>query len=199
LIFVFHKVYKEKRAAFNVALFFYLYIKNNIMRQMKITAESAIEPVSLADAKNYIKVDFTDDDTLIRSMINMAIIWCENYLSRDIVSKTRKYYMDKTNGLFDLPFSPVTSISSVKINGVAATYDVLGLNNETIELHSGAAEKVEVEYITEAVFNDLIQGAILQLVSTYYDNRAEFVMGVGVNEIPTNVKAILASQKSLFI
>jgi len=166
---------------------------------MKIVAESATEPVSLADAKNYIKVDFTDDDTLITSMIDMAIIWCENYLSRDIVSKTRKYYMDKTNGLFDLPFSPVTSISSVKINGVAATYDVLGLNNETIELHSGAAEKVEVEYITEAVFNDLIQGAILQLVSTYYDNRTEFVMGVGVNEIPTNVKAILASQKSLFI
>jgi len=169
------------------------------MRQIKIVAESATEPVSLADAKNYIKVDFTDDDTLITSMIIMARIWCENYLSRDIVSKTRKYYMDKTNGLFDLPFSPVTTISSVKVNGEAATYDVLGLNNETIELHSGPAEKVEIEYITEAVDNDLIQGAILQLVSTYYDNRTDFVMGVGVNEIPTNVKAILASQKSLFI
>jgi hypothetical protein len=171
---------------------------------MRIVAQSATNPVSLADAKNYIKVDFTDDDVLIAKMLVQAVSWCENYLSRDIVSKTRKYYMDKTNGLFDLPFSPVTSITSVKIDGSAATYDVIGLNNETIELHSGSAEKVEVEYITESVFNNftqgaLIEGAILQLVSTYYDNRTDFVMGVGINEIPTNVKAILASQKSLFI
>jgi len=171
---------------------------------MKIVAQSATTPVTLQEAKDYIKVDFTDDDILISKMVVQAVSWCENYLSRDIVSKTRKYYMDKTNGLFDLPFAPVTSITGIKIDGVATTFDVIGLNNETIELHSGSAEKVEVEYITESVNNNftqgaLIQGAILQLVSTYYDNRAEFIMGVGINEIPTNVKAILASQKSLFI
>ena len=41
--------------------------------------------------------------------------------------------------------------------------------------------------------------ANLQLVSTLYDNRADFVTGSTVNEIPTNVKELLGSYKTMFI
>jgi len=36
-------------------------------------------------------------------------------------------------------------------------------------------------------------------VATYYDNRSDFVIGVTINEVPTNVRNILDSYKNMFI
>jgi hypothetical protein len=37
------------------------------------------------------------------------------------------------------------------------------------------------------------------MVSNYYDNRADFVTGTIVSDIPTNVKNILSGYKTMFI
>ena len=169
------------------------------MRQIKINSEIGSELLTVQNVKDYVRIDTSADDTLIGQMIIQARIWCENYISRDIVSKNRTYYLDTTNGLFDLPFAPVSSISSLTIEDVAAGYTVLGLDNETIELDGGEAENVKVTYITSGLDNGLIKQAMLQLISTYYDNRADFKTGTIVSEIPTNVKAILSSYKSMFV
>ena len=98
-----------------------------------------------------------------------------------------------------MPFSPVASISSVTINDEDATYTILGLNNESIELDGGAAEKVKITYITEGINNALIKQAMLQTISTYYDNRADFITGQSLHLIPTDAKTILSSYKSMFV
>ena len=169
------------------------------MRQIKINSETGSELITTQNVKDYVRIDTSADDTLIGQMIVQARIWCENYISRDIVAKNRTYYLDKTNGIFDLPFAPVASISSLSINGTSAEYTVLGLDNETIELDGGAAEKVSVTYVTSGLDNGLIKQAMLQLISTYYDNRADFKTGTIVSKVPTNVKAVLASYKSMFV
>ncbi|HAI17698.1 MAG TPA: hypothetical protein DCM10_06560, partial [Xanthomarina gelatinilytica] len=43
------------------------------------------EIVTTADVKSYARIDTSADDTLIARMITQARIWCENYISRDIV------------------------------------------------------------------------------------------------------------------
>lgn len=168
------------------------------MRQIKINSVTGSEIITVQDVKDYVRIDTSADDAIIGRMIEQSRVWCENYISRDIVAKSRTYYVDKTNGMFDLPFAPVASISSVTIEGLAAEYTILGLDNETIELDGGAAENVKVTYSTEGLTDGLLKQALLQLVSTYYDNRSDFVMG-SVNEIPTNVKSILSSYKSMFV
>lgn len=171
------------------------------MRQIKINSVTGSEIISTQDVKDYVRIDTDADDAIIARMIEQARIWCENYISRDIVAKNRTYYVDSTNGVFDIPFAPVSSISSVTIQGQAAEYTVLGLDNETIELDGGSAEQVKVTYATTGLSDGLLKQAILQLVSTYYDNRADFasVVGGASNEIPTSVKSILSSYKSMFI
>ena len=169
------------------------------MRQIKINSTESSEIVLVATAKDYIRVSTTADDNIITRMITQARIWCENYISRDIVSKNRTYYIPETNGTFDLPFAPVSSISSVTSDGTAVDYTVLGLDNETIELDGGSADKVKVTYITTGLNDSLLQSAIMQLVSTYYDNRADFIIGKNVNEVPTDVRDILNSYKSMFL
>jgi hypothetical protein len=169
------------------------------MRQIKINSTEGAEIVLANDVKNYARISTDVDDTIISRMITQARIWCENYISRDIVEKNRTYYIPETNGTFDLPFAPVASISSVTSDGTAVSYSVLGLDNETIELDGGYADKVKVTYITSGLDDNLLKQAILQLVSTYYDNRADFIIGKNIDEVPTNVRDILNSYKSMFL
>lgn len=175
------------------------------MRQIKINSTTGNEILTAQEVKDYVRIDTASDDNIISAMITQARIWCENYISRDIVGKNRTYYLPTTNGVFDLPFGPVASISTVNVSGTDTTaFEILGLDNETIELDGGSAEHVKVTYITEGLNDSLIKQAMLQLISTYYDNRANFIegasKGIGKNvEIPTNTKVILTSYKTMFL
>lgn len=169
------------------------------MRQIKINSTTGSEIVSTADVKLFARIDTTADDAIISRMITQARIWCENYISRDIVAKNRTYYLDESNGLFDLPFGPVSSISSITSDGTAIDYSVLGLDNESIELDGGYADKIKVTYVTSGMDDSLLQQAILQLTSTYYENRNDFVTGTIVTDISTDTREILNSYKAMFL
>jgi hypothetical protein len=164
------------------------------MRQIKINTTLGSEIITASEVKNYVRIDTAADDALIATMITQARIWAENFISRDIVSKNRTYYIDRTDtGLFDLPFSPVASISEITINNIITTnYEILGLDNET-------ADRVKITYITSGLNDSLLKQALLQLVSTYYDNRADFIVSQSVSEIPSNVKIVLSSYKTMFL
>ena len=169
------------------------------MRQIKINSVTGSEIVSLSEFKSYARISNTLDDTLIESIIVQARIWCENYISRDIVAKNRTYYIPETNGIFDLPFGPIASITSIHIEGTAYTdYTIEGLDNETIDL-DGPAEKVKIVYITSGLDDKLLEQSILQLSTTLYDNRNDFEVGKEVTEIPLSTKTILNSYKNMFI
>ncbi len=169
------------------------------MRQNKINSTTGSEIVTASEFKTYARINYTDDDTMIAKMLVQARIWCENYISRDIVAKNRTYYLDETQGVFDLPFGPVASISSVTIDGVANTdYTTPGLDNETVDI-DGAGDKVKVTYITAGLDDNLLQQAVLQLAATYYDNRHDYVVGKAVSEVPSSVKDVLNSYKNMFI
>ena len=169
------------------------------MRQIKINSTTGSEIVSTSEFKDYARISNSADDTLIGIIIKQARIWCENYISRDIVAKNRTYYLDKTNGIFDIPFGPIASISSVTIDGTTVTdYTMEGLDNETIDL-DGPAEKVKVTYITSGLDDELLQQAVKQFAVTLYDNRHDYVEGKSGDMVPTETKVILNSYKNMFV
>jgi len=172
------------------------------MRQVKINSITGSEIVTSTDLKLYARIETSADDTIIARQITQSRIWCENYISRDIVAKNRSYYLDATEGIFSIPFGPVSSIVSIHANGVAVTHTNIGLDKETIELDGGPAIKVTVVYITEGLNDSLLQQAILQLAATYYENRSDFISGDENNAsdlIPTDVRDILNSYKTMFL
>jgi hypothetical protein len=171
------------------------------MPELKITATTGSEIVTAADAKAYIRIDTSADDTLLGTMIEQARIWCENYIGKDIVAKTRVYYLEYADDRFELPFNPVATISTVTVEGSTAEYDTYGVDKNIVALKKLAAKDIKVTYNTSGLDDGLLQQAILQLVSTYYDNRADFVVMQGVSfvEVPTTVKQILAPYKNAFI
>lgn len=66
--------------------------------------ESGAEPVSLEDAKLHLRIDSSDDDTLISSLITTARRWAEDYCDRTFV--VSKYTM-KMDSFFGAIGSPV--------------------------------------------------------------------------------------------
>tara|TARA_R100001440_G_scaffold36558_4_gene55682 strand:+ start:1504 stop:2061 length:558 start_codon:yes stop_codon:yes gene_type:complete len=167
--------------------------------QTKVNSVTGSELISTATAKTFLRVDTTADDTIIGKMIVTARVCLENYLSRDIVAKNRTVYVPYLGSRLNLPFAPVASISSVTVEGSTAAFEVKGLDKEIILLDTLPAKDVKVTYITEGLTGSNFDHAILQLVSTYYDNRSEFVTGKAVNEIPTSVTMFLIGEKNLFI
>ena len=173
---------------------------NRFHTQIKITATTGSELINTATAKSYLRVDTSADDTLIGQMITQARIIIENYITKDIVAKTRKLYLASVDERFVLPFSPIASIQSITIDGTATTaYTEYGLDDTIIELEDLPSEEVIVSYTTSGINDSFLIQANLQLVSTLYDNRADFVIGNTVSEIPTDVKSILSSYKTMFI
>lgn len=169
------------------------------MRQIKINSTTGNEIITTSDVKNYVRIDTSADDSLISRMITQARIFCENYISRDIVAKNRTYYLSETSELINIPFGPVSEISSVTSEGNTADYTVKGLDNELIELDGGKSKDVKITYVTAGLSDDLIKNALLQLVSTLYDNRADFKTGTIVQDVPTETRALLNSYKTMFI
>lgn len=171
------------------------------MPSIKINSTIGNEIVTLAEAKAFIRIDTTDDDTIITTIIEQARLVCENYISADIVSKNRTYYLESANDRFEVPFSPITSIATVTVEGSAASHTSYGANNEILSLDKLAAKDIVVTYITSGINNALVKQAILQLVSTLYDNRSDIIVMQGISfvEIPTDVKNLLSSMKNPFI
>ena len=173
---------------------------NRFHTQIKIDSTTGSELVNTATAKTYLRVDTSADDTLISQMITQARIIIENYISKDIVAKTRKLYLASVDERFVLPFSPIASIQSITVEGTATTaYETYGLDDTIVELNSLPSKEVIVSYTTSGMSDSFLIQANLQMISNLYDNRADFVVGSIVSEIPTDVKSILSSYKAMFI
>jgi len=93
-----------------------------------VTTPAVTEPLSLADAKEHLKVDTVDDDALITAQIVAARKWIEQYCNRSLPSQTLTAYFDTApySGLLMLPQSPcisVTSINYVDTDGNTQVWD----------------------------------------------------------------------------
>jgi len=169
------------------------------MYQIKINSTTGSEIISTADVKSYARIDTTADDTLIGQMITQARIVLENYISRDIVAKNRTFYRSYVDDRFEVPFAPVTTITSITVEDTTAAHTVYGLEKSVIELDESPAKDMEMVYITTGLSDSAIKEALLQFVTTLYENRVDFIEGKTMQKIPTSSKELLSSYKALFI
>jgi hypothetical protein len=134
-------------------------------RSVSVITQPAIEPVTLDEAKNYARIDVSDDDQLIAAYISAARDAAEQYTRRSFITKTLKLSLDLqcsetpfVAGTFDAPITSlysglpsvislshgrVQSISSVvtyDLTNAAATYSAANytLNSGRLILNYGA-------------------------------------------------------------
>lgn len=164
------------------------------------------EPLTLAEAKLHLRVDYTDDDALITSLIAAARQQCELEARRSFVTQTFKLEMASwPMGALRLPRPPlvaVTAITYIDAAGVtqtvaAANYRVyageaalllLDTNGSwpSEQLAPGPAITITYTagYGAAASVPDRYKAAIKLLISHWYEQREAGVVGAGVTATP---------------
>jgi len=97
------------------------------MKANYIFTQTGIEPLTLEDAKLFLRIDQTSDDDLVTALVSSARTTAEKYLNKLIVQQTVTMTMDSLPcGGFKLAYGPVQSVTSVKVtdsSGAQTTWD----------------------------------------------------------------------------
>lgn len=179
--------------------------------------------ITLEDAKEHLRVDFTDDDRLISALILSASNLVEANVQRRYLAQTVEWVRDHWDGKMVLPIAPGVSSSNISITGI--TYVDLTSTTQTLDpslywvrptsdtqavvrrwyavwpLLGDGAERVVIRFVITGDITTvppLAQHATRMLVSHLYQNR-DAVVGVDNRdssaEIPFGVEQLLSPER----
>jgi len=84
------------------------------MASYQITVEPATEPITTAEAKAHLRVDFSDEDTYIDTLISSARGICESYCNRVFITQTWRQNEDYFSNPIKMQVNPIISLTSLK-------------------------------------------------------------------------------------
>ena len=104
------------------------------MATLVLDTGPAEEPLELEEVKHHLRIDETDDDTLIESLITVARLNAESITRRALITQTWKYYLQDWPDVeyIELPYPPLQSVSSVKYTDYAGTVTTLTENTDYV-------------------------------------------------------------------
>ena len=183
--------------------------------RLKRSVAPTLPPVTLAEAKAHLRVDFDDDDTLIAQLVNAAAAAIDgpNGIGYCLMAQTWVGTLDgfppRRISIPLAPFASLTSIDYVDTAGDPQTMDaadyrvvdgaapafvepVFGGTWPSARAVSGA---VTVTFVvgaaTVAQVPDDLRHAVLLLVGNWYENRESTIVRHSVARLPDGVADIL--------
>jgi uncharacterized phiE125 gp8 family phage protein len=158
--------------------------------------DAGSEPLTLDEVKLHLRVDLTDDDTLITRLISAARRICENYTERSFITQTWKASIDSFPDVVELLHGPVSAVSAISytdIDGNTQTMDasdyILDLENVIARITPATSwpstqniiNAVSVTYTagfgsSASNVPDDIKAAMLLIIGKMYDQREDSVL-----------------------
>jgi len=170
---------------------------------------TAADVISTADLKLFLRVDHSEEDTLIEALRLAAIQYIENYCNLKLGSVSAVMYMDKFPVSWEIPTAPVTAVTSITYNTSAVDVVTLDTGNYFVDLKRKPARISVINvpsvydyvyggvqiYLTigyeEANVPEAILHAIRLLVGHYYEQRQESISGTIITNIPSGIHSLL--------
>lgn len=166
------------------------------MTAWSVTTAPASEPVSTADAKTYLNVTHSINDTLIANEVSAARQWYEGYTETAVITQTITQIWDCTpdDGCFELAIGPVSGAPVVSYKDSAGAYQTWASSNYTLDTISNPARIVKLStagwptigyfpavwkivytsgYASAAAVPEDIVKSILMMTAFFYENRED--------------------------
>jgi len=180
-----------------------------------------LEPVTLAQAKQFIRVSDNAEDSFITTLITAARLHVEGTTGRALIAQSWRVICDAwpRDRLVSLPVSPMISLTAITAydeNGAPATLALAQFQPETstspariflpspvsgapvLREHSG----IEIDYVAgygsaaSDVPADLTQ-AVLSLVGYWFENRDAVVIAGSGSVVPSGFDKMISRFKSV--
>lgn len=183
----------------------------------KVTTTPSVEPVTLAEAKLNSRVDLTDEDDLITSLIKVAREWCERFQNRAYITQSITLTLDEFPDVFELPMPPLQSVTSIKYIDTDGIQQTLDSSVYDVDAQSepgrialayaqswpgirGDINSVEVIYVagygdTADDVPERVKSAIKLLVEHLYVNRG-IATERTLKEVPFSIRSLLSLDRN---
>ena len=163
-------------------------------------AAPATTPITLVEAKAQMRVETSDDDTLITRLIAAAVAFTDGQgaLGKAMITQTWRQWVGNNPNEIQLAMLPVASVTAVKYydtdgalqTATLADFEVFGISTyKYIKPASGKSwpvaqtrsDAIAVEYTTgygaaTTDIPDTLRHALLMLVAHWYENRENSTM-----------------------
>jgi uncharacterized phiE125 gp8 family phage protein len=183
----------------------------------KLVTAPAIEPVTTAEAKAHLRVDISDDDTYIDTLIVAAREWAEGYTNRAFITQTWRASFPTFCNPIELRRPPLLSITGITYVDTAGATQTLATTVYSVDTDSapglvtlgydqvwpsiqGGHNGVKVTYTagygaTAASVPAKFKHAIKILVSHWYEIREPVIVGQSVSNVPMSAKHLLLQSR----
>ena len=154
--------------------------------QLTETSTSVVEPVSLYEAKQHMRVDIPDDNIFIQSVLTAAREHVEQHCNRSFAAHTYRADLPGFYDVMELPMRPVQSITHIKYYDTASPSVLQTLANTVYALNNGVIRRgLGQSWLSTATRADAVQ---ITFVTGWRDNSSP--QGVGA-DCPHSVKAAI--------
>ena len=168
------------------------------------------EVITTAEAKTHTRVDHSNDDTYLDTLVVAARQYVERVTRRSIGAQTWDFFWDSFASHIEIPKPPLVSVTTVKYTdedgtqqtatGTLYTTDadaVPGLvhlaHDQSWPSFRAIPNTIEIRAVVgSATVPKPIEQAMLLLIGHWYENREAIVVGTIASQIPMAVDALLA-------
>jgi len=189
-----------------------------MLKQISYTTDTLI---SVSVAKNFLKVGYTTDDTLIETILKTSEFICENIIHKSIQAKSFEQYIDGYDYVNDKYLSKIMLFNAPIVGTPTATIYELYNSTGTAYTNFRMVDNVMYPYATHftkaregdgykiefdcAISNEqeleVIKNVILRQTAYLYENREMYLIqhseenwsvNYDINNVPMEFKRILA-------
>lgn len=182
-----------------------------------LLAGPAEEPVSLADARAFLRVDGTDEDALIATLVTAARLHVESVTARAMIFQSWRLVLDAwpAERTLALPVGPVESLTAITgfdqddepheleltqfslqagrlmpprdIEGMPAVRERLGIEIDFVAGHGEDASAVPAD----------LKHAMLVLVGYWFENRDAVIVAGSGAVVPAGLDRLIAPYRQV--
>jgi uncharacterized phiE125 gp8 family phage protein len=193
---------------------------------LKLKTAPTSEPLDILDCAQHLRIDSTNEDAYLTSLIKAARQYVEN-LCGPLITQTWYQYQDRFPNGYDLAIGKprLITVTSLKYTNEAGTQSTFSSSYYTVSIQDEYrplivlrddydwpdngelynTNPIEIEFTcgygaTAAYVPEPIKIAMLMLISQWYENREPSISGPGsiIAAVPFSVDALLSDYRVWF-
>lgn len=187
------------------------------MPSLQRTTDAATEPITTAQAKTHMRVDISDDDTYIDTLITSARQYAEEITSRSFITQTWVRMLDWFPAVIELERGDVISVTTLKYIDSNGDLQTLAADQYQTDFTANPARVMPARTVTWPTISSLdfnavqvtytagygaasavpaiIKDAVRILVEHLYGFGREIATEIRLQNVPHSAQALLESYR----